>query len=88
VAVAGPRLFSTQWSSRLPGSRGALGQIAKLAYLRAMGADGWDLSGVNPNRRRYLAQLARRSTNQALQRRSERVRLPRSSRSAPIRRRR
>jgi hypothetical protein len=58
------------------GSRGVLGQIAKLVYLRAMGADGWDLSGLNPNRRRYLAQLARRSTNQALERRPERVRLP------------
>ena len=31
---------------------------------------------LNPNRRRYLAQLARRSTNQALQRRPERVRYP------------
>jgi TnpA family transposase len=58
------------------GSRGVLGQIAKVVYLRGMGADGWDLSGVNPNRRRYLAQLARRSTNQALQRRPERVRHP------------
>ena len=51
-------------------------QIAKLVYLRGMGADGWDLSVLNPNRRRYLAQLARRSTNQALQRRPERVRYP------------
>ena len=55
------------------GSRGIGGQIAKLVYLRAMGADGSDLSGLNPNRRRILAELARRSTNQALQRRPERV---------------
>ena len=46
------------------GSRGVLDQIAKLTFLRGLGSDGWDLSGLNPNRRRYLAQLARRSTNQ------------------------
>ncbi len=58
------------------GSDGIRGQAAKLIYLREIGAQDWDLSGVNPNRLRYLAQLARRSTNQALQRRPERVRHP------------
>lgn len=58
------------------GATGVVSQTGKLLWLRDLGAEGWDLSGLNPNRRRYLAQLARRSTNQALQRRPERVRHP------------
>ncbi len=43
-------------------------QLDKLAFLRAMGTDGWDLSGLNPNRRHQLADEVRRRTNQALAR--------------------
>ena len=41
-------------------------QLDKLAFLRDLGADGFDVSGVNPNRLRFLAGLGRRHTNQAL----------------------
>ena len=43
-------------------------QLEKLSYLRELGADGFDVSGVNPNRCRFLAGLGRRYTNQALKR--------------------
>ncbi len=42
--------------------------IRKLEYLRDRGVDKLDLSAINPNRLRFLAQLGRRSSNQALQR--------------------
>jgi len=41
-------------------------EVAKLAYLRGLGADRLDLSAVPPERRRHLATLARRSTPAAL----------------------
>ncbi len=53
-------------TSPTPGA--ILGELEKLTYLRALGAGDWDLSALPPNRRRRLAQIARRSTNQALQR--------------------
>ncbi|QIN85414.1 Tn3 family transposase (plasmid) [Rubrobacter tropicus] len=46
--------------------RAIAGQLEKLAFLRDLGADGFDVSGVNPNRLRFLAGLGRRHTNQAL----------------------
>ncbi|MEQ4725751.1 DUF4158 domain-containing protein [Nonomuraea sp. B19D2] len=46
--------------------------IDKLAWLRAMDADRLDLSALPNERRRFLAQVARRSTNQGLERRRER----------------
>jgi hypothetical protein len=45
--------------------------LAKLAYCQQAGADRWDVSSLNPNRLKFLAQIARRSTNQALQRMPE-----------------
>lgn len=50
--------------------------LDRLRFVRRLGAEGWDLSGLTPNRRKFLAQLARRSTNQALQRASEERRYP------------
>lgn len=44
------------------------GQLDRLEFLRGLGADGWDLSGLNPNRRHQLSDEVRRRTNQALQR--------------------
>jgi len=41
-------------------------QLEKLAFLRDLGADRFDVSDVNPNRLRFLAGLGRRHTNQAL----------------------
>ena len=43
-------------------------ELGKLAYLRALGADTLDLSMLPPGRRRFLAQVGRRSTAQALTR--------------------
>jgi len=42
--------------------------LDRLALLRTLGADRLDLSGVNPNRVRHLAQLGRRMTRQAIAR--------------------
>lgn len=50
--------------------------ISKLEYLRAMDADRLDLSMLPTERRRFLAGVGRRSTNQALQRRGDDRRYP------------
>ncbi len=51
-------------------------QLEKLAFLREIGASGFDVSAVNPNRLRFLAGLGRRHTNQALGRLAPERRLP------------
>lgn len=56
--------------------RAILGALAKLTYLREAAIDRWDLTLLNPNRRKFLAQLGRKSTNQALQRTPEARRYP------------
>jgi TnpA family transposase len=50
--------------------------LEKLAWLRGWGVDLWDLSSLTPNRVKFLAQLGRRTTNQALQRAPEERRYP------------
>lgn len=45
-----------------------LKSIDKLLFLRESGVEHWDLSNINPNRKKVLSQIGRRSTNQALQR--------------------
>ncbi len=42
--------------------------IEKLDFMREHQVSEWDLSVINPNRRKFLAQIGRRSTNQGLQR--------------------
>ncbi len=42
--------------------------LKKLKFLREHGVEEWDISGINPNRAKFLAQLGRKSTNQMLQR--------------------
>ena len=51
-------------------------EVAKLAFLRQLGAHEWDLSDLNPNRRKFLAQVGRRSTSQTLQRMPDGRRYP------------
>lgn len=51
-------------------------QLEKLAFLRELGAPGWQLEAVSANRRRQLAALARRSTTAALAGRPDRLRYP------------
>ncbi len=45
-----------------------VGEIEKLSYVRYLGVEGWDLSAFTPNRRKFLSQVGKKSTNQALQR--------------------
>lgn len=51
-------------------------EVAKLAFLRGLGADRMDLSAVPAERRRFLAGIGRRSTAQALVRREDERRYP------------
>jgi hypothetical protein len=51
-------------------------ELAKLAYLRSLGADGLDLSALPAQRRRFLAGVGRRLTGQALARRDAQRRYP------------
>jgi TnpA family transposase len=50
--------------------------LEKHAFCRAWGVDRWDVSPLSPNRLKFLAQIARRCTNQALQRMSDPRRYP------------
>jgi TnpA family transposase len=45
-----------------------VGEIEKLSYVRALGVEHWDLGALTPNRRKFLSQVGKKSTNQALQR--------------------
>lgn len=45
-----------------------VGEIEKLSYVRSLGVEQWDLSALTPNRRKFLAQVGKKSTNQSLQR--------------------
>ena len=75
---------SNSWSTLKWLGQGASGEspgsikseVAKLAFLRQLGAHEWDLSDLNPNRRKFLVQVGRRSTSQTLQRMSDRRRYP------------
>jgi hypothetical protein len=45
-----------------------VGEIEKLSYVRSLGVEHWDVSALTPNRRKFLSQIGKKSTNQALQR--------------------
>jgi len=49
-------------------SKAILAELKKLDFLRELGVTEWDLSTINPNRLKFLAQIGRRATSQALQR--------------------
>jgi uncharacterized protein DUF4158 len=57
-------------------SKAIVAELKKLDFLRGLGAAGWDLSEINPNRLKFLAQLGRRATSQALQRLAPERRYP------------
>jgi hypothetical protein len=65
-----------------PSSRGVqlpraiLENLDKLVFLRTAGVEHWDLEGLNPNWLKLFAQLARKSSTQALQRASAERRYP------------
>lgn len=48
--------------------RAIVENLEKLAFLQAAGVAAWSLDTLNPNRRTFLAQLARKSSAQTLQR--------------------
>jgi hypothetical protein len=48
--------------------RAILDNLEKLTFLRAAGVENWSLEMVNPNRLKFLAQVARKSGAQTLQR--------------------
>jgi TnpA family transposase len=50
--------------------------LDKLAFLRERKVDQWDMSPLTPNRLKFMSQIAKRSTNQALQRMPEQRRYP------------
>lgn len=50
--------------------------IEKLNFLRKNEVDKWNLDVMNPNRKKFLAQIGRRSTNQELQRADPQRRYP------------
>lgn len=53
-----------------------LGVLEKIVHLRGLGVERWDLSALNPNRLKRLAQGGRTFTNQALERMSPERRYP------------
>lgn len=52
-----------------------LQELRKLDFVRGLGADRWDLGALNPNRVKFLAQVARRMSASDLQRASNERRL-------------
>lgn len=70
----GLRTSRLEWLRRHPTSdtsKAILDCLEKLAFVRKLGVDQWDLSAINPNRRRQLASLTRHSASQALKATSE-----------------
>ena len=49
-------------------SKAIVAELKKLDFLRELGVTEWGLSTINPNRLKFLAQVGRRATSQALQR--------------------
>jgi predicted esterase len=42
--------------------------LTKIVFLHGTGVDQWNLSSLNPNRAKWLAQIGWKSTNQSVQR--------------------
>lgn len=57
-------------------SQEILQALQKLTFLRGANVEAWNLSELNPNRVKFLAQIGRKATNQYLQRASEDRRYP------------
>ena len=53
-----------------------LNALSKLTFLEKHDVRFWDLSGLNPNRIKFLAQLGKKSSNHALKKTSEEKRYP------------
>jgi TnpA family transposase len=62
------RLAWLQRAAMSNSPKAIVGVLEKVATLKAWEVDRWDISVLTPNRQKFLAQLARKSTTQALQR--------------------
>ena len=78
VLVRGEELDRTPLGERAAAntSKAILAELKKLDFLRELGVAEWDLSTINPNRLKFLAQLGRKATSQALQRLAHARRYP------------
>lgn len=63
-------------SARTNSPPAILQALAKLSFLKKQGVPDWEVTQLNPNRLKFLAQLGKKSTNQALQRASVERRYP------------
>jgi TnpA family transposase len=67
------------WLQRMPNDHTApqiMATLDKIRFLQQAQVPAWDLSTINPNRLKFLANIGARATNQQLQRSSELVRYP------------
>ena len=67
------------WLQRMPNDHTAAqikATLSKIHFLQQAGVPDWDLSKVNPNRLKFLANIGARATNQQLLRSSELRRYP------------
>lgn len=75
-AVGGTRLSWLRREVRTNSPPAIVETLSRLQFLRELEVNLWDLSAMNPNRLKFLAQIGRRATNQALQRLVEERRYP------------
>jgi TnpA family transposase len=67
------------WLQRMPNDHTAtqiLATLEKIRFLQNAGTPNWDLTAINPNRLKFLANIGARATNQQLQRVTEMRRYP------------
>jgi TnpA family transposase len=67
-AINRTRLTWLRQTATANSAKAILVAIARLDYVRSFGVEAWDLSAINPNRLKLLAQMARKATPQMLQR--------------------
>jgi TnpA family transposase len=78
VDESSPRT-TLSWLQRLPNDHTApqiLATLEKIRFLQTAGVPTWDLTAINPNRLKFLANIGARATNQQLQRVTEMRRYP------------
>jgi TnpA family transposase len=59
-----------------PAASQIIATLKKIVFLQDAGVDQWDLSSLNPNRAKWLAQIGWKSTNQYMQRMAPERRYP------------
>jgi len=69
-------LFWLRQGATANNPKAILNDIEKLSFLKEGGVDNWDITFINSNKRKFLAQIGQKSTNQALQRSEPQRRYP------------